>query len=639
MQIVQGAFPSTQVWRTLALFSADNADSYLYYLAEALSKAQNGIVIAAILISEDSAELLKRAQATAFELESYGEANGKSDVLIVKIDETRNDLRQLITRGKIDLLIFDTENTAQSNLNDLPCTIAVMRGSHSNPEIRQREIRRIVIPTAGGPATINVLRILVQLPRTFELDILYVARTDQGQHEVALGKHQLNRIVQSLDAEDRITTRVVEAANPTQGILDAVSHDYDLVVMGASNEGSMDRFLFGNVVDAVVRESKTPVIVAREPARPVLGGALHWLDYGLQRIIPHLSVSERAQIYMRVRRNSRPNLDYYVLMTLSAAIAALGLLQDSPAVVIGAMLVAPLMSPIVGSGMAIVLGDVRYLRFALGAALRGMFIALLVGFLIGLVAGDSNLTPEILARTEPTLVDLLIALFSGLAGAFAIAYTSAAGALPGVAIAAALVPPLASSGLAFSQGRFGDGTGALLLFITNFVAISSAATLVFLAFGFRPKTSQKARRTIQHRTTRIALGLLVCIGIFLSYATYTLAKTNSINRSVYTIVQQTVEGVNVAFPTIDIEYDSLVVNNGDNQSEPLVLDLTLRSTAELPHIAVQTLSDVIGQRLQDEIKLDREMFLELTVLNVTKPNPYEPPTPTPEPLSEQVDTP
>ncbi|MCO5190588.1 MAG: DUF389 domain-containing protein [Anaerolineae bacterium] len=635
MQIVQGAFPTTQVWRTLVLFSADNADSYLYRFGEALSKAQNGIVIAAVIVPDQTPELLERARATAFELESYGEGAAKCDVLIVKIDETRNDLRNLVTRGKIDLLLFDTENTAQNNLNDLPCTIAVMRGSYSNPEIRQKPIQRIVIPTAGGPATINILRMLVQLPRTFELDILYVARADQGHHEVALGNQQLKRIVQSLDAEDRINTKVVEATSPTQGILEAVANDYDLVIMGASNEGSLDRFLFGNIVDAVVRESKTPVIIARESTRPVLGGALHWLDYGLQRIIPHLSVSERAQVYMRVRRNSRPNLDYFVLMTLSAAIASLGLLQDSPAVVIGAMLVAPLMSPIVGSGMAIVLGDLRFLRYALGSALRGMFIALLVGFLIGLVAGNNNLTPEILARTEPTLIDLMIALFSGLAGAFAIAYTGAASALPGVAIAAALVPPLASSGLAYSQGRFGDGTGALLLFITNFIAISSAATLVFLAFGFRPKTSQKARRTIQQRTTRIALGLLLGIGIFLSYATYTLAKTNTINQNTYTIVQQTVEGVNTAFPAIEIEYDSLVIETDSDPSAPLLLDLTLRSTHELPIIAVQTLSDVIGQRLQDEIGLDREMILELTVINVTKPKPFEPPTPTPEPLALQ----
>ena len=77
---------------------------------------------------------------------------------------------------------------------------------------------------------------------------------------------------------------------------------------GSKQRGSLDRFLFGNIVDAVVRESKTPVIIARESTRPVLGGALHWLDYGLQRIIPHLSVSERAQVYMRVRRNHGPTL-------------------------------------------------------------------------------------------------------------------------------------------------------------------------------------------------------------------------------------------------------------------------------------------------------------------------------------------
>jgi uncharacterized hydrophobic protein (TIGR00271 family) len=187
-----------------------------------------------------------------------------------------------------------------------------------------------------------------------------------------------------------------------------------------------------------------------------------------------MDMAKRAEAYTRIRRSARPDIDFYMLITLAAAIAALGLATNSTAVVIGAMLVAPLMSPMVGMGMAVVLGDARFLRLSSGAVFKGAVLAILVGMLVGLVMVLFKLpiTAEILGRTQPSLLDLAIALFSGLAAAFALSRSDAAGALPGVAIAAALVPPLTAVGITFSAGLFLESFGAVLLFLSNLVAIS-----------------------------------------------------------------------------------------------------------------------------------------------------------------------
>ena len=112
------------------------------------------------------------------------------------------------------------------------------------------------------------------------------------------------------------------------------------------------------------------------------------LDWGMQMIVPNLSPDKRAQAYTRISRNARPTRDFYILICLSAMIAAFGLLLDSAAVIIGAMLVAPLMSPIVGTGMALVSGDVRFLRLSLTTVLKGALLAIFVGLIIGLLRLD-----------------------------------------------------------------------------------------------------------------------------------------------------------------------------------------------------------------------------------------------------------
>jgi uncharacterized hydrophobic protein (TIGR00271 family) len=174
----------------------------------------------------------------------------------------------------------------------------------------------------------------------------------------------------------------------------------------------------------------------------------------------------------------------YAFMTLmSAGIAILGLLQASPAVVIGAMLISPLMNPILGFGFALATFDFPQVKRSLGALSLGSVLAVAFTALIVLASPLKDATTEILSRTRPNLFDLLIALFAGLAGAFAIV-RGQGGTIVGVAIATALMPPLAIVGYGVATWNLPVLGGALALFGTNFVTIALAATLMARLHGF-----------------------------------------------------------------------------------------------------------------------------------------------------------
>ena len=210
------------------------------------------------------------------------------------------------------------------------------------------------------------------------------------------------------------------------------------------------------------------------------------------------------------------------------------------------MLVAPLMSSIIGTGLAIVLGEARFLRLAVGTVVKGVVLALIIGFLVGLLQVNRPLTSEILSRTAPTLLDLGVALLAGMAGAYALCESDAAGALPGVAIAAALVPPIASAGIAFAHFEWVSGLGALLLFGANFVAINFASILLFLALGFRPAINQKERRLLQQRTARWALVSLAVVTLVLGYITYSLANETAREAHIRDVTQAQLEQISGA---------------------------------------------------------------------------------------------
>jgi uncharacterized hydrophobic protein (TIGR00271 family) len=224
--------------------------------------------------------------------------------------------------------------------------------------------------------------------------------------------------------------------------------------------------------------------------------------------------SRRAAISESVIAGAALTGPYLGMNVAAAFIAGFGLMENSPAVIIGAMLIAMLFGPIVGIAMALAKADLGFLSRALVAEVVGAVCVLAVGCLIGFVTRHLTIGSEILNRTAPNLLDLLIALVGGLAGGFTFLSTSLSSVIVGVAIATALVPPLTTCGILLARGLPELALGAFLLFLANFSAIAFGAMLVFLVAGYRPARTEKLHKVIVPRLVSVALLLALAFHLF-----------------------------------------------------------------------------------------------------------------------------
>ena len=230
----------------------------------------------------------------------------------------------------------------------------------------------------------------------------------------------------------------------------------------------------------------------------------------LQRWL-RIHAGQRPGVYAQVYETAEfSTLSYWLEIFFSAGIAAFGLVINSPAVIIGAMLISPLMGPIMATGLALAVGDLYLAIKAISKLVASIALAVgLSAFIVWLLPFHS-ITTEILARINPNLLDLGIALFSGLAGSVAVCRTaggSGVTTLPGVAIAVALMPPLCTIGYGLGSGvntRIMGGAG--LLFLTNLVAIVTSAFAVFLLVGMN-SPDVRAQMEASRRDEQFALRL------------------------------------------------------------------------------------------------------------------------------------
>ncbi len=186
--------------------------------------------------------------------------------------------------------------------------------------------------------------------------------------------------------------------------------------------------------------------------------------------------------FQEIREGAGVNRNYLIMNVLATVIACYGLLANSPAVVIGAMLVAMLLGPLVALALGIVEGDKEALRRSIVAEVVGVIIIYFTALVIAYMNSDLQITDEILSRTAPNFIDLMIALAGGAAGAYALLEPKVHAPLVGAAVATALVPPLCSSAILLSRGEFGLAGNAALLAFVNMVAIEFAASITLFAF-------------------------------------------------------------------------------------------------------------------------------------------------------------
>jgi uncharacterized hydrophobic protein (TIGR00271 family) len=246
--------------------------------------------------------------------------------------------------------------------------------------------------------------------------------------------------------------------------------------------------------------------------------------------------AESRLAYSELREASEPDRGYFVMMAISAVIATLGLFLDSVAVIIGAMLIAPLMSPVLATGLAVARGDPAFLRDTLRAVAQGTFVAVLCGAAVAILAPEITPGKEIVSRMRPNLFDLGVAFASGVAGAYTFSSKDLSAMLPGVAIAAALIPPLGVVGIGVGFGHHGMIWGASLLFFANLIAVAFGGAVTFIALGFYPRVKGEHGEWRVRSLVATAV-LLLLVTVPMAYFTVTNITTASRQRDVRTVVE------------------------------------------------------------------------------------------------------
>jgi len=235
----------------------------------------------------------------------------------------------------------------------------------------------------------------------------------------------------------------------------------------------------------------------------------------------------REELYHDVTETLGATRVFLAMAVLSAIVAAVGLVRDDVAVIIGAMVIAPLLGPNVAMSLATTLGDLKLLRRALVTNVAGITLALAVSLLVGVAFTVDPTVPAIASRTQLGVGDLVLALAAGSAGTFAFT-RGLAGAVIGVMVAVALVPPLVVFGMLASAGNLRLASGALLLLVANVVCINLAGVATFLAQGVRPRTWWEEERA--KKATRTAIAIWISLLATLALVVYVTQTSESLGR-------------------------------------------------------------------------------------------------------------
>lgn len=585
----------------------DTAESLLH-LAGTLVKPENGKVIALQVITvpnqlplsdgrieaEANRMLLDRAidQATKEEFRVQTMTRVSRSIAEGILDTAREeDVDQILVGwggGETRTISRSMGPVLDPIILDAPCDVLIVKG------FNWTELKSILVPTAGGPnAPIGAL-LASTLSQSTGADVtgVYVQVGRASTTRMAENQRILDRTFQDLSFKNDPKKKIITASSPLAGIL-MEAENHDLVIIGASEQGFFDQFAFGSIPQRIASQAPHSSVMVKGYG----GTPEFWFRKALGLIFnlfPTLATEEQLEVREDLTNDARPGRDYFILIVLSSIIATLGLLLNSPAVVIGAMLVAPLMSPILGFSLGIVLGEVRLVRTSLESMFKGVMATVIVSILVGLISPLKEMTPEILARTQPTLLDLFIALASGMAGAYALSRKEVSAALPGVAIAAALAPPLSVVGLGLANGNMQVASGALLLFVTNLITISLAGVIIFTLLGIHPLNLQPE---IQKRVRRGIMGmifLVVVITIPLGIIMNGIIRNSQEDQTIHRILHDTelLDGIT-----------NLEINRSRSKDQ-IFISATVRSTDPLSQADVNELDLALESALGRSVTLD-----------------------------------
>ncbi|MEG6586384.1 TIGR00341 family protein [Dendrosporobacter sp. 1207_IL3150] len=314
----------------------------------------------------------------------------------------------------------------------------------------------------------------------------------------------------------------------------------------------------------------------------------------------------QKNIYNNVMNDARPDRYFFGMVILSCTVATYGLLSNSTAVVIGAMLIAPLMGPILGGALAVATNSNDLIKVSAKAEALGAVTAVVLAALLTLVLPRAELTSEVLARTTPTILDLVVALASGAAGTFAMCVRPQGATLPGVAIATALMPPLCVVGIGLAKQDFAVMGGAFLLFLANMIAINVAAIAMFEFAGFSSDLCENecdnniSNNFAKYRMT-YPIALLIIISLPLAYIMYKTYNQANIEK---TIRSSLVESLDMIAPQ-----SSLISLNYTEQDNNFNIDAAIRTTKTIVPENIRQMENLLELRLGKTVVVSADVFL------------------------------
>jgi uncharacterized hydrophobic protein (TIGR00271 family) len=306
------------------------------------------------------------------------------------------------------------------------------------------------------------------------------------------------------------------------------------------------------------------------------------------------------KLFIEGAQTARRLTNFFVLLLFATVIATYGVLSGSTATVIGAMIVAPLMGPIMATTAAVVMGSSQRALRAFGLTILGILTVILAAYLLSWVVPDITISftsnGEITSRINPGLYALLTALGAGGAGAFIISRAEIADSMGGVAIAISLVPPLCVVGISLQQGRLDAAAGALLLFLTNYLAILLAGGVVLIILGLgKLEVTQDHGRVRRKGLALFVVGTLL-VTIPLTLSTIQAVTATLANQSATAEVQQWLEDTPYQIVSVNVN-DEIVtaIVEGSGELKP-AQELANRLAAALKHPVLLTLRMLPAQQ-------------------------------------------
>lgn len=295
----------------------------------------------------------------------------------------------------------------------------------------------------------------------------------------------------------------------------------------------------------------------------------------MNRFDPEYLPGFESKLFFEGERKDRQIVNFVILLGLAAVIATYGVVTDSTASVIGAMIIAPLMTPIMAAAAAITLGSTIRLSQAIKLVAFGVLGVIVLAMLLTFFIPDSLISfqtnSQITSRVSPGLMDLIIALAAGAAGAYALGRQEIADSIAGVAIAISLVPPLSVVGISLASEQWMDAGGSLLLFLTNFFAILVAGTIVFRLMGLERLGFTDTNKETKRTAIRVIVAGTIIITLLLAFTSYNaLLTTNQQTDTAAAVKEWLGDG---SFQVVGIKI------------RPAGVEITIRGDSQVPPLA------------------------------------------------------